>query len=78
MLFDADGSDYTQINPHGYVPAVVLDDGTLLTESAAIIDWIAGQSKAFYPKGNSDEPGICRCSRIFRPKSRSRSSHSSS
>lgn len=42
----ADGSDYTRINPNGYVPALVFSDGTLLTESAAIIDWLAGKANA--------------------------------
>lgn len=46
-----DGSDYTQVNPNGYVPALVLDDGMLLTENAAIIDWIAGQSPILIPDG---------------------------
>lgn len=46
-----DGSDYTQVNPNGYVPALVLDDGMLLTENVAIIDWIAGQSPALLPDG---------------------------
>ncbi|MES3674675.1 glutathione transferase GstA [Halomonas elongata] len=31
------GADFTQINPKGYVPALQLDDGTLLTEGAAMI-----------------------------------------
>ena len=30
-----------KINPHAQVPTLVLDDGTVLTESAAIALWIA-------------------------------------
>lgn len=36
-----DGSDFTKINPKGYVPALELDDGTLLTEGPAIVQYIA-------------------------------------
>jgi glutathione S-transferase len=35
------GGDYRSVNPRGYVPALVLDDGTLLTEGAAIVQYIA-------------------------------------
>jgi glutathione S-transferase len=35
------GGDYKSVNPLGYVPALVLDDGTLLTEGAAIVQYIA-------------------------------------
>ncbi|HMN70498.1 MAG TPA: maleylacetoacetate isomerase [Rhodoblastus sp.] len=32
--------DYLAINPQGLVPALVLDDGVVLTQSLAIIEWI--------------------------------------
>jgi len=35
------GGDYRSVNPLGYVPALVLGDGTLLTEGAAIVQYIA-------------------------------------
>jgi glutathione S-transferase len=35
------GGDYRSVNPLGYVPALVLDDGTLLTEGAALVQYIA-------------------------------------
>jgi len=37
----SDGGDSRGVNPLGYVPALVLDDGTLLTEGAAIVQFIA-------------------------------------
>lgn len=40
----ADGSDYLAVNPKGYVPALRLDDGELLTEGAIIVQYIADQN----------------------------------
>jgi glutathione S-transferase len=37
----ADGEDYNAINPLGYAPALVLDDRSVLFESAAIAQYIA-------------------------------------
>ncbi|NMG47637.1 glutathione transferase GstA [Azoarcus communis] len=39
----ASGADFLQINPKGYVPALQLDDGTLLTEGPAIVQYLADQ-----------------------------------
>ncbi|HVH42144.1 MAG TPA: glutathione transferase GstA [Labilithrix sp.] len=36
-----DGTPFASVNPKGYVPALELDDGRLLTENAAIIQYIA-------------------------------------
>jgi len=40
----ADGADYPAINEKGSVPALALDDGGLLTESAVILQFVADQN----------------------------------
>ena len=38
-----EGSDYKQVNGKGYVPAIGLDDGSVLTECPVILQYIADQ-----------------------------------
>jgi glutathione S-transferase len=38
------GVDYAQISPKGYVPALELEDGSLLTEGPAIVQFLADQA----------------------------------
>jgi glutathione S-transferase len=38
------GADFTAINTKGYVPALLIDSGDIVTENIAVLDWIAAQS----------------------------------
>ena len=38
------GADYYQINKKGNVPALVLEDGTVLNEGAATLQWLGDQN----------------------------------
>jgi glutathione S-transferase len=44
-----DGADFNEVNPKGYVPALVLDDGQLLTENVAILSWVAERAPKLAP-----------------------------
>lgn len=41
-----DGADYLAVNPMGQVPALVLDDGQVLTEGPAVLQHIADRAPA--------------------------------
>ncbi|QRK07883.1 glutathione transferase GstA [Archangium violaceum] len=38
------GKDFTAINPKGYIPALQFDDGNILTEGPAIVQYIADKA----------------------------------
>lgn len=38
------GIDFNVVNSKGYVPALALDGGEIITENIAILDWIASQN----------------------------------
>lgn len=48
------GEDFRQVNPNGYVPVLILDDGHKLTEGPAIVQYLADQTPE---KKLAPEPG---------------------
>lgn len=53
----ADGGDYWAVNPKGYVPAVELDSGELLTEGPTIVQYLADRkpdAKLLPPAGTME------------------------
>src|ERR1700710_978810 len=52
-----DGTDFRQVNPLGLVPTLRTDDGLVLTENAAILQYVADR---FPQAGISTSPGIDR------------------
>jgi len=50
----SDGKDYLAINGNGYVPALMLDDGKVLTEGPAIVQFLADS----VPQGSAMLPAV--------------------
>lgn len=51
------GADYGALNPKGYVPTLVLDDGKTLTEATAILQYVADrkpEAKLAPPPGSAE------------------------
>ncbi len=51
----ATGGDYREINPKGPVSALLLDDGSLLTENAAVLQYIGDRGGDLIPPAGSME-----------------------
>lgn len=51
------GEDFSKVNPKGYVPALRLDDGAVLTEGPAIVQYLADRNpgSGLAPKEGSTE-----------------------
>ena len=45
------GGSYLDVNPKGQVPALLFDDGELLTENLAILSWVADRAPHLAPTG---------------------------
>ena len=52
----ADGSDFRAINAMGQVPVLCTDDGELLTENPAVLQYVADR----YPESTWRLPAVCR------------------
>lgn len=48
---EAGGGSYLGVNPMGQVPALVFDDGEMLTENTAILAWVADNHPRLAPQG---------------------------
>lgn len=48
----ASGADFNKVTTKGYVPAIMLNDGDVLTENIAVLDFLAVQFPQFALEGN--------------------------
>ena len=58
----ADGGDYWKVNPKGYVPALLLDDGEVLTEAGVICQFLADRKP---DSGLAPKPGTMERYRLM-------------
>ena len=68
----SDGEDFNQMNPKGYVPALRLDNGELLTENVAVLQYIADlapAAKLAPPAGTLDALSPHRVARVHQLRS---------
>jgi glutathione S-transferase len=49
---EIEGGSFFDVNPSGQVPALMFDDGEVLTENTAILAWVADQSSSLAPHGD--------------------------
>jgi len=59
----ADFDAMRAVNPLGRIPSLVLDDGEVLIDSAAILDWLdqtVGPERALLPSGSPERRGALR------------------
>lgn len=48
------GGRFAAVNPKGYVPTLIFDDGSMLTENVALLDWAAQQASASSPRNDME------------------------
>jgi len=59
----ADFDAMRRINPLGRIPSLVLDDGEVIIDSAAILDWLdrsVGPERALVPPAGRERRGVLR------------------
>jgi glutathione S-transferase len=59
------GADFYQINPKGNVPCIVLEDGTVLNEGAATLQYIADQVHIYMIYIHNDLLGLLTCTSML-------------